>query len=143
MERTYHASSVADLLLMTHYHNSDRLTIKAIARDIAAIAKVDGPLPVRLCHAFNGSTDLRLEPKHLHGLDDGLACSFGRCRVFWPQKLPQSLKVPDRTGGVPYLWHSGALCSLSVPQLASHVCTSVSVACKPVSWYSCHALSVS
>ena len=64
------SSMVANFLLMTHRQNGDGFTVEAIARHIAAVAKVNQPFPVVLWHVGNGAPNLRLVPKHFYCVDD-------------------------------------------------------------------------
>ncbi|MEY3982438.1 MAG: hypothetical protein RLZZ281_1307 [Pseudomonadota bacterium] len=52
--------SEADLFLMTHRQNGDRLRVNAVAGHVATVTEVDDPVSELIIHVINGSSDARL-----------------------------------------------------------------------------------
>ena len=62
---------------------------------------------------------------------NGFGGALGRERILRAQKRAQP-HLTERGRGEPYLWHSGASISCSVPHVSSHAFTSSALACNPV-----------
>src|SRR5574337_2159582 len=124
---------------MAHREDDDFVLADAVKRHIAVVAEVDQPFTVLDRHVLHRAADMGLLAQKPDGTADGFPGAPGGRGILWPQEFPQPLEVPQGSWCEPYLWHSGAGCSSSFPQLASQASTSSAVACKPVSWYSRHA----
>ena len=108
------------LLLVPDGEDDHAFAVDAITGDIAAVAEVDGPFPELFGQVLEHPTQPGMDAKDLEALPDRLAGPACRIGILGSQEISQALQVPDRRRCVDQLWHAGAGCSSSVPQLASH-----------------------
>ena len=84
--------SVAHLFLVANSHDQGGLSVVAVQHDVAAIAKVNQPLPVLRLHVLHGSTHSGLLRNDLHAFSDGLHGAFGCVNILFRQKTIEALK---------------------------------------------------
>lgn len=113
-------SLIPRLFLVPDCKDRHCIVVDPIAHNIAAVAKVNRPFPKLFRKIINHPTEAGMRTKYLHALPDNTTSLKRGISALRAQKLTQPLQIPDRCRSKFYLWHSGAGCSLSVPQLASH-----------------------
>ncbi len=66
---------------MPQSQDGDKITLVAVQRNIAAVAKVDRQLPVFRLHVIGWPTYPRILSKNLNGLGDGNSGTLCRCGI--------------------------------------------------------------
>lgn len=106
----------------------DAIAINMVSRHITIFVAFYRPFPKLLGQVFHRPAEMGLGRNYPQPIPNGLGGTPGRPRVFRPEKCTQPLQVSQGSGDIDYLWHSGADCSLSEPQLSSQASTSSAVA---------------
>lgn len=83
-------------LLVLYCEDRDGIWRDAIASYVAAIAKVDDPLPELIGHFLNGPADSGLLFQHLHALADSLHGPFCSLQVLGGEEAIDVLHIKQR-----------------------------------------------
>lgn len=74
-------ASITHFFLMPDGQNNSGLTVVTVQRNIAAVTKVDQPLPVVLVHVRSGPANARLQCYQFDVFQNGLHSTTGRIDV--------------------------------------------------------------
>jgi len=85
--------SEADLFLMTHGQNGDRLWGNAVASHIATVTEVDDPVAELVVHVINGASDARLPFQYFDALTYRRHSTFCCVQIFWCEEAIKALNI--------------------------------------------------